>query len=611
MLTPDYLTDHADVLLNYYRDLENYIITDIARRLMKAGEMSGTADYELWKLEQMGMHRAEILKKLSQITGKSTVELRKLLQDAVLTSWDGDAADFSRMGITLENPLENPAVISIVDAQWKKTQGELSNLTRTTMLQSQRDLVSLLNQADMRIASGVKSTSGAICEILDQYAGRGVVIPYPSGASRSLEAAVRCCVVTSANQTAAQVTNYYIGEHEREYVLVSAHLGARHNDKHPADLYSHDWWQGKIYKIHGSEEGFPNLLESTGYDIRDGVGIVVNPNGLHGYNCAHSHQAWDKEWENPWLDENGNPKIDQEDSRKQYALTQKQRAMERAIRKTKRQLLVKQAELDAIAETDVRDILQPEYDKLAYKLRMQNKKYYEFCSKYKLRTQSDRVRVSEFKRQQAAAARGRATAYQNSMKVPMEKSEKAGYTKRTKEEFEQATRQIREEITKYSDRPSKWSGNINVNSKLIDENTHGIKEWSCDISVIDTADDGVLWHEMLHSCSASYYDQKTYAETQAIEEASVEYLKQQICEQRGIYSANGYMNQVRILKAINNRFEYGTDMDFARELFRVPLPDRYRWLEDKVDASLRSAGASFSDYNDVMLFLQELSGEIR
>lgn len=418
MLTPDYLEEKADILLNLYRDLENYIINDIAMRLLKSGEMSGTADYELWKLEQMGMHRAEILKKLSQITGKSTTELRKLLQDAVLTSWEGDASDFSRMGIALENPLENPDVISIMDAQWKKTQGELSNLTRTTMMQSQNDLISLMNQADMRIAAGVQSYSGVICEILDNYAGRGMVIAYPGGTKRSLEAAVRCCVITSANQTAAQVTNYYIGEHDIEYVLVSAHLGARHDEKHPNDLYSHDFWQGKIYKIHGSENGVSNLLENTGYDIQNGVGIVVNPNGLHGYNCRHSHQAWNKEWENPWLDKNGKQKIDQQESRKQYELQQKQRAMERAIRKTKRELLMKQAELGGIAETDVRDMLQPEYDNLAYRLRIQNKKYNEFCSKHNLRTQSERVKVAGFKREQAAKANGRARIVENRKRIP-------------------------------------------------------------------------------------------------------------------------------------------------------------------------------------------------
>lgn len=45
----------------------------------------------------------------------------------------------------------------------------------------------------------------------------------------------------------------------------------------------------------------------------------------------------------------------------------------------------------------------------------------------------------------------------------------------------------------------------------------GVKEWSCDISVIDTADDGILWHEMLHSCSA-YFSPDVYAKNQYIEE---------------------------------------------------------------------------------------------
>ena len=88
-------------------------------------------------------------------------------------------------------------------------------------------------------------------------------------------------------------------------------------------------------------------------------------------------------------------------------------------------------------------------------------------------------------------------------------------------------------------------------------------------------------------------------------------MKQQICKEMEITSADSYVDQVPILQMINAKFEYGTDMDFARALFNVPLPERYQWLEDKVDASLRSVGASFSDYNDVMLFLEGLKGVIR
>lgn len=149
-----------------------------------------------------------------------------------------------------------------------------------------------------------------------------------------------------------------------------------------------------------------------------------------------------------------------------------------------------------------------------------------------MQTQADRIKVAGFKRTQASKANGRATAYSNSVKVPMEKAKNVGYTKRTREEFEQTAQQIKNEITQYSDRPSKWSGNIKVDNTLIEEQTLGRKEWSCDISLVDTVDDGVVWHEMLHSCSASYYKPEVYSANEYIEEATVEWLKQQICTER-------------------------------------------------------------------------------
>lgn len=99
------------------------------------------------------------------------------------------------------------------------------------MMQSQRDLLNMLNEVDFRVASGLQSYSSAICEVLDRYAESGVMVNYPTGSSRSLEAAVRCCIVTSMNQTAAEVTNQYIIQHGVEYVVVSQHLGARYNPK--------------------------------------------------------------------------------------------------------------------------------------------------------------------------------------------------------------------------------------------------------------------------------------------------------------------------------------------------------------------------------------------
>lgn len=417
MLTPDYFYGKSDKLVEMYQELEDWIIKDIAMRLMKSGELSGTSDRELWKLQQMGLHNTEIVKRISQVTGKSRDEVRRLLRDSVMTSFSDDADVLEKL-MDIQTPLQNNAAIMAMNAEMMKTFGELSNLTRTTMMQTQTDLLNMLNEVDYRVASGMQSYSSAVCEVLDRYAQSGVVIDYPTGARRSLEAAVRCCIVTSMNQTAAQVTNQYIAQGGIEYVLVSAHMGARHDKKHPEGLQSHDHWQGKVYKIVGRDEDTPNLLEATGYSIdpATGQGKVVNPLGLHGYNCRHSHKPWDKSLRNPYVDADGNPQIDVHESQELYEKQQQQRGMERAIRQTKRELLAKQQELNGIAETDVKEMLQPQYDQLAYKLRMQNKKYHEYCEANDLQTQADRIKVAGFKKKQSATANGRATAYENQNK---------------------------------------------------------------------------------------------------------------------------------------------------------------------------------------------------
>ena len=411
MLTPDYFFGKSDKLIDMYQNLEDWILQDIASRLIEAGSLSGTADRELWKLQQMGLHRQEIVKRISELTGKSRNEVRRLLKESVLTSFSDDKGVLERYMET-KAPMQNNLVINAMNAELIKTFGELGNLTRTTIDQSQRDLLNMLNEVDFRVASGMQSYSSAVCEVLDRYANSGVVVNYPTGTSRSLETAVRCCIVTSMNQTAAQVTNQYIVEAGIEYVLVSAHMGARHDKKHPEGLESHDYWQGKVYKIRGADADAPNLLEATGYDIdpMTGAGHVRNPLGLHGYNCRHSHKPWDRSLRNPYVDENGNPKIDIHESQEMYEKQQQQRAMERSIRQTKRQLLMKEQEMNGFPNSPE---LQNEYDKLSYTLRLKNRKYGEFCAENDLQKQSDRIKVAGFKREQASKANGRATAYSN------------------------------------------------------------------------------------------------------------------------------------------------------------------------------------------------------
>ena len=409
MLPPEYFYGKEQRILAIYQELEDFIMTDISRRILQTGSITATADRLIWKLTQMGESRAEIEQKLQKLTKMTQPELRRILQNAVMTSWDNDKDILLGIDENISPPLENPEVIAVMDAEFKKTLGELSNLSRTTINQSQRDLINLLDKAEIRVASGVQSYTSAICDLLDNYAQKGIMVDYPtSGAKRTLEAAVRCCVVTSMNQTAAQVTNQYIVQAKTNYVLVSAHLGARTGKD---EISNHAGWQGKAYRLRGSEPGYPNLAEHTGYDIdpKTGQGTVIIPGGLHSYNCRHSHQPWAKGLRNPWADEH---KIDSEENKKIYEDTQKQRAMERSIRATKRRLIMKNEEInsDDVPESE-KEKLRSEYDRMAFRLTEQNKAYNKFCQDNNLAAQYDRNKVADFGYKQQSKANAGAKRY--------------------------------------------------------------------------------------------------------------------------------------------------------------------------------------------------------
>jgi hypothetical protein len=128
-------------------------------------------------------------------------------------------------------------------------------------------------------------------------------------------------------------------------------------------------------------------------------------------NCRHGFSPWFEGLRNPYVDENGNLKIDSEENRKAYETMQKQRAMERSIRKNKRQLLMKQEEIDAERDPDRKKELQSQYDSLAYKLTQKNGRYNDFCEDNNLQPQYERNKVADFGRDETKTANKAAKRY--------------------------------------------------------------------------------------------------------------------------------------------------------------------------------------------------------
>ena len=117
----------------------------------------------------------------------------------------------------------------------------------------------------------------------------------------------------------------------------------------------------------------------------------------------------------PYFEGMDNPfeQYDSEENRKQYEKEQRQRALERRIRKTKKETMGLKEGVDSCKDENLKFELDLEYQKKAALLAKQNKAYQEYCKQNNLRPLSDRIQIARWDRQQAAAARGAAKRYEN------------------------------------------------------------------------------------------------------------------------------------------------------------------------------------------------------
>ena len=145
---------------------------------------------------------------------------------------------------------------------------------------------------------------------------------------------MRRAMVTGINQTAIDISLHNAQRLNCRFMELSAHSGARTGDGGP-DYTNHSWWQGQIVSLDG-EPGYLSLKDIGYGDVR----------GFGGANCRHNwHLFWPgistPAYTPETLAEYNAPKIPW----KGQLLTeeqarQKQRALERQIRRAKRECIV-------------------------------------------------------------------------------------------------------------------------------------------------------------------------------------------------------------------------------------------------------------------------------
>lgn len=204
--------------------------------------------------------------------------------------------------------------------------------------------------------------------------------------SDTIEVATARAVRTGVSQACSEITDKRMEEMDWDIILVSAHLGARYGDG-GENHTNHFWWQGKFYSRTGREKKFP-LFEVCG------EGKVQ---GFAGPNCRHNKGPGDGV-NNPF------EKFDSEENKKAYDLSQRQRLLERRIRKSKSDILALRTARDSAKTDELRDSFDREYQRKSALLQKQNRAYNEFCEQNGLKRLQDRLRIANWDRKQAAAA---------------------------------------------------------------------------------------------------------------------------------------------------------------------------------------------------------------
>ena len=336
MLQPDYLDHAPDEMVQLWQTVEDDILRDVARRIGKMDGMTPTANWQLWRYEQVEAVREDVIKLLAKYSGKSEREIRRILKEACTAALEADDEIYYHYGKTPTPFAESLPLQNLLNAGYRQTSGTWSNLTATTANTVTGAFERVLDEAWLKVSSGAFDYKSAVKTAVDTLADNMPYITYPTGHTDTLEVAARRAILTGVNQTAGKLQDARMEEMGVEYVETTAHGGARP---------THAEWQGKRFHLGGDKvldgKMYKDFVRETGY----GTGA-----GLCGWNCRHQYFACFPELGDPpsWTQES----LEQLNARNveyngqmytQYEISQMQRARERNVRKWKRRYLAEDA----------------------------------------------------------------------------------------------------------------------------------------------------------------------------------------------------------------------------------------------------------------------------
>ena len=374
----DYKNKLASKIVARYQDLEERIMQDIVRRIVKAGEITSTADWQINRLRILGYSSEDIEKEIKKALNASYPEMFELYDKVINWEYVRNKDIYEQINAEYIPFEENGQLKQITEAIIDQSFDDLENVTNSLGFyldygNGQKVLTPLsqvytkyLDAACYDIVTGAFDYNSVLRRVVTQLTNSGLrQIDYSSGRANRVDVAARRAVMTAVSQITGKISEYNAQKLGTEYFEVEWHAGARP---------THAVWQGRVY----SKEELTTVC---------GLGTVT---GLLGANCYHMYYPFVpgisvRNWTDEWLEEqNRKENTPKSFNGKEYTLyeaKQRQRQMETCMRAQREKV-----ELLKKGDADPDDIMIARA-----KYQGQLNEYSRFCKKMGLTEERERI----------------------------------------------------------------------------------------------------------------------------------------------------------------------------------------------------------------------------
>ncbi len=397
----------ADSVSGMYQDLEELLMRNIIRHIKDYGKPIDSDDWQLQKLAEIGKLNKENIRIIAQQAGVSQTAVEDLLNIAAqeaIEQLEPGLQNLARDGLlhSAETSAKKSENIKRTVDTLQKQARETLNLCNTNMLYKAKDVykklvtnicftakeieqkqefIDILNKSASNVVVGAESRTKAVRECIKQFNKKGIpAFVDKAGREWTPEAYVNMCVRNTSRNVADEVQFERCKEYGCNLIEISSHSGAR--PKCAKD-------QGKIFNL-DNESGVTTDAEGT--EIRFypwDSSSYGDPDGILGINCGHHKHAFI-----PGVNIQTYFPVDETENDKLYEQTQVQRALERDVRKQKRECML----YDELGDAEA-------FEQSAVKLKAKETKLKNYVdSNNKLHRRKDREQVIGFDKTISAKA---------------------------------------------------------------------------------------------------------------------------------------------------------------------------------------------------------------